>query len=302
MEQKLNSAKNQENSKEKTELMSPKMDVVFQALFGEVGNERITKKFLEAVLERKIEKVDLSENIVLRRETEEDKLGVLDVLAKIDNGEYCNIEMQMATQETILKRILYYWSRVYTKNIKKSQDYNALKKTIQVLITNFEIKELKGLEYRTKWKIIEEKERKRILTDEFEICIIEIPKIYKLSPKKQTQEVIKWIYFFENPENKEAWGYMKKEEEPEEIKEAREKLRVISEDEKMQRIVELRQKAIMDEKAGKEYARNQGIEEGKTQGIEVGKMQVAKRMKEKGFDINTIKDLTGLTKKEIENI
>ena len=140
------------------------------------------------------------------------------------------------------------------------------------------------------------------MTDEFEIRIIEIPKIYKLSPKEQTQEVIKWIYFFENPENKEAWGYMKKEEEPEEIKEAREKLRVISEDEKMQRIVELRQKAIMDEKAGKEYARNQGIEEGKTQGIEVGKMQVAKRMKEKGFDINTIKDLTGLTKKEIENI
>ena len=91
----------------------------------------------------------------------------------------------------------------------------------------------------------------------------DIDKRFRLSKKEQKEELIKWIYFFENPENKKVWGYMKKEEEPEEIKETREKLRAISEDEKMQRIVELRQKAIMDEKAGKEYAKNEGIEVGK---------------------------------------
>ena len=58
-----------------------------------MGNERITKEFLEAILERKIEEVDLSGNIVLRRENVEDKMGVLDVLAKINNNEYANIEM-----------------------------------------------------------------------------------------------------------------------------------------------------------------------------------------------------------------
>ena len=82
------------------------------------------------------------------------------------------------------------------------------------------------------------------MTKDLEIHIIEIPKIYRLSKKEQKEELIKWIYFFENPENKKVWGYMKKEEEPEEIKEAREKLRAISEDEKMQRIVELRQKVL----------------------------------------------------------
>ena len=88
------------------------------------------------------------------------------------------------------------------------------------------------------------KGKKAILTKDLEIHIIEIPKIYRLSKKEQKEELIKWIYFFENPENKKVWGYMKKEEEPEEIKEAREKLRAISEDEKMQRIVELRQKVL----------------------------------------------------------
>ena len=43
-----------EKNKE-TKTLSPKLDVVFQALFGEIGNERITKGFLETILKRKIE-------------------------------------------------------------------------------------------------------------------------------------------------------------------------------------------------------------------------------------------------------
>ena len=186
---------------------------------------------------------------------------MLDILAKIDDKEYCNIELQIAMQENIIERILYYWARIYVRSMKKGNDYKSLKRTIQVLITNFEVKDLESLEYHTKWEIIEEKGRKKILTKDLEVHIIEMPKIYKLSKKEQKQELIKWIYFFENPENKKGWGYMQKEEEIEEIKEAREKLREISEDEKMQRIAELRQKAIWDERSGREYERKEGIKE-----------------------------------------
>lgn len=41
-------------------LLSPKIDIVFQALFGEVGNEQITLKFLEEILNKKISSIDLS--------------------------------------------------------------------------------------------------------------------------------------------------------------------------------------------------------------------------------------------------
>ena len=54
--------------------LSPKLDVVFQALFGEVGNERITKAFLQEILKEKIDKIELNVNPILRRETIEDKL------------------------------------------------------------------------------------------------------------------------------------------------------------------------------------------------------------------------------------
>ena len=35
---------------EENKLLSPKIDVVFQALFGEVGNEEVTKALLKVIL------------------------------------------------------------------------------------------------------------------------------------------------------------------------------------------------------------------------------------------------------------
>ena len=302
MEQKENRPTN-----EKRKLLSPKLDVVFQALFGEVGSERITKKFLEAILDKKLEEVDLSRNIVLRRENPRDKMGILDVLVKINQKEYCNVEMQMIEKDNLLERILYYWSRIYGKNLNSSDDYINLKRTIGVLIVNFEIKKLKELGYHSKWKIIEEKERKLILTEHLELHIIEIPKIYKIGEKEEQEELVKWINFIENPESEKVGEYMK---ENEEMKEAKEKLEVMSEDEKMQILAELRLKAIRDEKAVKRFGYNQGIEQGIEQGIKQGKKEgkeeerkeMAKKMKEKGMDIKTIQEITELTEEEINSL
>ena len=41
-----------------TKILDPKLDVIFQALFGEEGSERITKAFLEKILEIKIQKIE----------------------------------------------------------------------------------------------------------------------------------------------------------------------------------------------------------------------------------------------------
>ena len=121
--------KNILNHKQDTKLLSPKLDIIFQTLFGEIGSERITKKFLEAILDKTLEEIDLSGNIVLRRENIEDKMGVLDILVKINKEEYCNLEMQLIEKDKLLERILYYWARIYTKNLKSGNDYVNLKKT-----------------------------------------------------------------------------------------------------------------------------------------------------------------------------
>ena len=286
----------QNKSKEikKEEILSPMIDVVFQMLFGEVGSEKITQDFLSAILKEKIETISLDQNIVLRRELPKGKMGIVDVLAKINNNEFCNVEMQMADKKNMIKRMLYYWARQYAKEIGKKEEYKELKRTIVVLIANFEFDKLRELGVHSRWKIIEEERRKIVLTEDLEFNIIEVPKMYK-EKQARDEKLIEWLKFLVNPESKEVQGYMKKNEN---MKEAREKLDKMSKDEKVRRMAELRQKALMDEREA-EYT---GYSNGLKDGIKQGYREIAKKMKGKGKDINEIIELTGLSKEEIEKL
>lgn len=98
--------------------------------------------------------------------------------------------------------------------------------------------------------------------------------------------------------------------ENKDIREAIEELEKVSGDEKLQRIAELREKAIRDEKAAIDYAKkhgyNDGLEDGKIYGIDLGikqeKLEVAKKLLEMKLSIEQIIKATELTKEEIENL
>lgn len=298
-------------------ILSPKLDIVFQALFGEVGSEQITSKFLEAILNQKIESIDLSKNIILRRDYPDDKLGILDIIAKINNSEYCNIEMQVAEQEEIIDRLLFYWGKVYTEQIKSGHSYDTLQKTIVILIANFNVKGLETLEYHTSWKIIEEKYRTTILTEKLEFHIIELPKIIGIS--NDNDNLLDWLLFLDNPKSERVIEKMK---ENKELKQANEKLNTLSQDEKMKRLAELREKAIYEYNTaansgfkrgmkngleeGIRQGIEQGIEKGIEQGIEKGKKSKAKEIAlellKNNVSIEIIKNTTGLSDEEIKNL
>ena len=169
---------------------------------------------------------------------------------------------------------------------------------------------------------MEDKQGKKIiLTQKLEIDIIELPKI--IGKEKEQDNLLDWLYFLENPESERVTEKMK---ENENLKEAVKKLDNLSEDEKMQRIADLRQKAIMDEKAiyekglevgiekgiqrGMEKGMEEGIQRGMEKGIEKGimegsqkeKIEIAKKMLELKIDKETIAEATGLTEQEIEKI
>ena len=274
----------------KNKILSPTKDFVFQVLFGEVGSEEITKEFLEAILNKKIEKVDLSKNPILRRMKPNAKMGILDVIAILNDNIRCNIEIQMAEKKDIVERILYYWGRTYTRGIKKAEEYEKIDRTISILIANFEIKGLKELEYYTQWKLIESKERKIILTDYMEIDIIELPKIYKQKLNKG-DKLLEWLYFLVNPQSEEVKKIMEKNEG---IKKANQKLEEISQDEIMQTINDWKTMGEYDEKMEKRWAK----EEGKVE----KQKEIAKKLKEEKVPIEIIIKTTGLTENEINNL
>jgi predicted transposase/invertase (TIGR01784 family) len=137
--------------------------------------------------------------------------------------------------------------------------------------------------------------RKVILTEDIEINIIEIPKIYKKIGEKENEKLIEWLSFLEAPDSKEVLSYM---ENNENMKKAKEKLNVISGDAKIRRIAELRKKALMDEKDAEYTGYTNGLEEGKSQTIS----EMVRKMKEKKTDIKYIMEITGLSEEEIKKI
>mgnify|MGYP004554416955 FL=1 len=289
---------NTNQGKKKTKKLSPKLDIIFEAIFGEVGSERITKDFLEKILKRKIEKIELDKNPILRRKLKDDKLGILDIITELDGKEKCNIEMQLVDKDNIIERLLFYWARIYTRQIKAGKDYENLEKTIVILISDFNIKGLEELNYHSVWQIMEKNSvKKLILTDKFEIDIIELSKIR--GKENEKDQLLDWLVFLENPESERVVQKMK---ENENLKEAVEKLDRISEDERMQRIVDLREKAIMDEKAIYRKGIKDGKVAGKIEGAKEKEVQIAQNMLKEKIDIELIIKITGLSKEEIEKL
>ena len=223
----------------------------------------------------------------------DDKVGILDIKAKIDKNINCDIEMQVVDQKNIEKRLLYYWSKMYEKSITSGKDYIELEKSIAILIIDFELDRTNKIEkYLTKWKIREEDYPEIILTDVMEIYIIELPKFKEYKTKSKNKMLNSWVEFIKNPEVN-IMG-----EENKELKKAQKVLKEISQDEHERYLAELRQKYIMDQKAIEDAGYDKGFENG----IRKEKSSVAKKMKEQKIDIKIISKVTGLSSKEIESL
>lgn len=95
-------------------------------------------------------------------------------------------------------------------------------------------------------------------------------------------------------------------EENKAIGQAMGKLKELSADEELRRVAELRQKAILDEKAIKRRAEEIGREEGLKQGLQEGikeeKINMTKKLLSEKMDFSFIAKVTGLSITEIEKI
>ena len=180
-----------------TKILSPKLDIVFKMLFGEQKHERITKKLIEDIIEEKVEKIELEQNPYLFGMNLDDKVGIIDIRATINNKNSIDIEMQIIDNHNIEKRILFYWSKLYSKQIKIGEDYEKLNRSINIVFLDYEIEKLKEHPIHTKWQVLNSKNGKTLLTEDLELHIIEIPKIKRMLENGRLK---KWILFLENPD------------------------------------------------------------------------------------------------------
>ena len=279
-----------EKNKKEFKILRPTNDIVFQMLFSTVNIE-ITKGLISALLESEINSLELDLNKQLQGDEVDDKIGIVDLRAKIDNNIECEIEMQMIYSKNFIPRLLYYWSKLYSNQLKKGKKYDALNKTISIAIINENVPELKGLLSHTKWQIRESGNYRKILTDKLEIHIIEIRKAIEEYKNNRKNERLQWMMFLNNPDSKEVDSIMKDNIK---IKEAKNTLHDLSQDEKNQRIAELRLKNILD----KQDIYETGIEKG----IKREKENIIVEMLKAKEPIEKIMKFTNTKKQEIEKI
>ena len=133
------------------------------------------------------------------------------------------------------------------------------------------------------------------MTDYFEIIIIEIPKVVKAYQKTPNDEVLQWMLFLDNPEKEEVARIM---EENKDIKEAKEELERISQDDILRRKALNRTLEIADKLQLKKEAK----ERGEQIGIEKEKKDVIKKLHEINISIEQISKVVELKEEEVKEI
>ena len=114
-------------------------DYVFKKIFRKHGNENILKELLISILNIQIKEIEILHDVHLERETQENKEGILDIKATLNNNIIVNIEMQVRNEHNMIDRSLYYWSKLYSKSLSKKQDYIETNKTIAINILDYNI-------------------------------------------------------------------------------------------------------------------------------------------------------------------
>ena len=245
-------------SGEKYFLMNPKVDFCFKEL---IANEYVRRGFIGAVLGIAQEKVSGSTLLPthLRRDSESDKLGILDILVRLKDGTRINMEIQIIDYKDWPERSLFYSGKTLTSQLRKGEPYTKIHKCIHIGILDFKLYP-ESKEYFTEFYLMDSREHRRY-TDKLEIYVLELPKLKDM--RCPESEIWQWGMFL-NGKEEEIQMLAKRNKY---IAEAYEELMRISADEEARLEYEAREKAYRDHISFMDYYERKGLREGEEKGI-----------------------------------
>ena len=279
-------------------LLPPKMDFVFKRIFGNENHPNVLISFLNAVLNPvdPIQSVELKDTTIEKSHLE-DKYSRLDVKAMTNKGEHINIEIQLKDEYNMIKRSLYYWSKLYEGQLENGENYQKLSRTICINLLDFNL--LNHDKFHSVYRL-KDCETNEELTDVMELHFIELKKIKDVQHAEEVKTKLEaWLYFINQPDSELVQELEKIEVD---IKEAKAELIRLSGDRKERERYEKRRESRLNEISALSYAEEKGIQKGIEQGVKQEKIGIAKNAIKNGFDNETIIKLTGLSMEEVNLI
>ena len=286
-----------------------RFDWAMKRLLRNKANFDVLEGFLSSLFGKTVKIQGLLESEG-NREREDDKANRVDLLALMDTKEKVIIEIQNNTETAYFQRMIFGTSKVLCDYINRGENYEHVSKVYSVNIVYFALG--KGSDYvyhgKTEFRGIHNGdilELNPFQKEKFKVDTVSqlFPEYYILKvndfDKVAKSPIEEWIYYFKTgtlPENASAPGLDK----------VRELLRIdrMSEAERNAYYQHLDDMARLHDTvtSGYEEGHFDGKQEGIEEGIEKEKLRNAKTMKAKGYPVNDIADITGLSIEEIEKL
>lgn len=265
--------------------IDPKVDFAFKLVFGSPDHTRITIHFLNAVLQYPdpIVWVEIL-NPLQGKEYSEDKLIVLDVLAKDQKGRRCNIEMQTSLPSELPQRLTFYNCINYVQQLGEGEPYDQLRPAIGIYVLDG-ILFRKSDQFHLSFRLRCDQEDGIVFSDDLLFHTLELPKFDPSGDNVgQLPPLEKWLYFLQHAEYLEA-DELAEHLVDDEFREAAGVLEMISKSPEERQYYEARMKFLRDEAMRLRAAR----EEGQDEGILAGKIQLLQELL--GEEVTGKKDL-----------
>ena len=273
-------------------IMSPKYDFVFKYIFGNENNKEPLIALLRDILGLPDDEFEVIEiiNSELLKEFKEDKKGILDVRVKTKLGKQIDVEIQILPTDYMAERTMFYWSKMYTSQIKPGDTYDKLKKCVTINIVDFKCTPLK--KPYSRYHLTEDETGYR-LTDIIEVHYLEIPKLSETDINiDENDPIVQWMKFVDAKSKGELEMLAEKNKD---IRKAYDMLQVISKNEMARMRYDAIQAEISDQrtriKSAELKGREEGREEGINIGIEKGRIELILKQSRKGLSIEYISEI-----------
>ena len=289
--------------------INPFTDMGFKRIFGQEVNKDLLIDFLNDLLEgeKRIVNITFLDKEQLATAAD-DRSCIYDIYCENENGECLIVEIQNRGHRNFKERAIYYLSRAIANQGQKGPSWMFdLKAVYGVFFMNFHLDGRRQARFRTDIDLRDMRTNEPF-SDKMRFIFLDLPAFTKDEETCET-DFERWIYVLKNMEILQRMPFKARKSVFEELEKIADISALSKEDqEKYEHIIKVYRDNLVTEqwaieqgfKKGHEKGHEKGLQEGIQIGREEGLLDAARGMKAKGYPLEDIVQITGLSPKEIQ--
>lgn len=282
--------------------INPFTDIGFKKIFGQEVSKDLLIDFLNDLLKDEKNICDIR---FLDKELLPEFMGdrgvIYDIHCITESGEQFIVEMQNRQQVNFRERALYYLSRTISHQGERGANWQfSLKAVYGVFFMNFL---LDNMPHKLRTDVVlTDRDTHEQFSDKLRFIFLELPSFTKEEEECET-DFERWIYVLKNMETLKRLPFKARKA----VFEKLERIVDISslskeEREKYDESIKVYRDTLATMSYAEQKGRAEGRAEGREEGREEGILDVARKMKSSGLDIDTICRFTGLTHEKVQGL